>query len=187
MASGHDIAMGLRAAYWAMHRRTDAALIRRGVTADQFVLLALLAEQDGITQQELVRRASSDPNTIRAMLVLLESRGLIARGRHPTDGRARSVTLTQKGRQTYERLWAAGEPVRERLLAEFEPDEAEILTAFLTRIAAAMTQMGRRRPDACRGRPALGARTGCPRYTRRRGTPRPTMPTAAGVGDAPGE
>jgi len=28
MASGHDIAMGLRAAYWAMHRRTEAGLAR---------------------------------------------------------------------------------------------------------------------------------------------------------------
>jgi DNA-binding MarR family transcriptional regulator len=89
MASGHDIAMGLRAAYWAMHRQTEAGLARGGVTADQFVLLALLAEWDGITQQELVRRAASDANTVRAMLVLLESRGLVARQGHPTDRHAR--------------------------------------------------------------------------------------------------
>ena len=80
--------MALRAAYWAMHRQTQARLARCGVTADQFVLLALLAEQDGITQQELVRRASSDANTVRAMLVLMESRGLVTRKGHPTDGRA---------------------------------------------------------------------------------------------------
>jgi len=138
MTSGHDIAMGLRAAYWAMHRQTDAGFVKRQVTADQFVLLALLAEQDGITQQELVRRASSDANTIRAMLVLLESRGLVARGRHPTDRRARSVTLTCKGRQTYEKLWADSEPVRERLLAAFRPEQADALVEFLGRISEAM-------------------------------------------------
>jgi len=141
MASGHDIAMALRAAYWAMHRRTQARLARRGVTADQFVLLALLAEQDGITQQELVRRASSDANTVRAMLVLLESRGLVARKGHPTDRRARSVTLTRKGRQTYERLWADSEPVRQRLLAAFRPEETDVLVEFLDRIAEALTRV----------------------------------------------
>ena len=141
MASGHDIAMALRAAYWAMHRRTQARLARRGVTADQFVLLALLAEQDGITQQELVRRASSDANTVRAMLVLLESRGLVARKGHPTDRRARSVTLTRKGRQTYERLWADSEPVRQRLLAAFRPEETDVLVEFLDRISEALTRV----------------------------------------------
>jgi DNA-binding MarR family transcriptional regulator len=139
MTSGHEMAMGLRAAYRAMHRRTDAALAKRGGTADQFVLLALLAEQDGIIQEELVRRASSDANTVRAMLVLLESRGLVARPRHPTDRRARSVTLTRKGRQVYEKLWADGEPVRQRLRAALRPQEAETLVELLGRISEALT------------------------------------------------
>jgi len=82
-----------------MHRQTDACLATSGCTADQFVLLGLLAREDAVTQQELVLRASSDPNTVRAMLVLLEKRGLVARVGHPTDGRARSVTLTGKGRR----------------------------------------------------------------------------------------
>ncbi|MCX5645185.1 MAG: MarR family transcriptional regulator [Phycisphaerae bacterium] len=155
MASGHDIAMELRAAYWAMHRRTEAGLARRGVTADQFVLLALLEDQDGVTQQELVRRASSDANTVRAMLVRLESRGLVARGRHPTDRRARSVLLTRKGRQTYEKLWADSEAARQRLLAVFEPQEAEVLIEFLNRISKAMVYAPaargpRRRPSPLR-------------------------------------
>jgi DNA-binding MarR family transcriptional regulator len=144
--------MELRAAYWAMHRRTEAGLARRGVTADQFVLLALLADQDGVTQQELVRRASSDANTVRAMLVRLESRGLVARGRHPTDRRARSVMLTRQGRQTYEKLWADSEAARQRLLAVFAPQEAEILIEFLNRISQAMAHApaarGPRRPPS---------------------------------------
>src|SRR5215472_3210129 len=101
----HDLAMGLRLAYWALHRRTDESLARRSVTANQFVLLALLMEEDGITQQELVLRASSDPSTIRAMLVLLEKKGLIVRNRHARDGRALCVTLTAKGRRAYRQMW----------------------------------------------------------------------------------
>lgn len=151
MASGHEMAMGLRAAYWAMHRRTEAGLAALGVTADQFVLLSLLAEQDGITQQELVRRASSDANTVRAMLVRLEGRGLVTRRRHPTDGRALSVTLTRKGRQTHERLWRQGESVRAGLLAALGPRDSDTLLEFLNRICEAMAEGGgrdRSRPAA---------------------------------------
>jgi DNA-binding MarR family transcriptional regulator len=154
MASGHEIAMGLRAAYWAMHRQTEAGMAACGVTADQFVLLSLLAERDGITQQELVRRASSDANTIRAMLILLEKRGLVTRDRHPTDGRARSVALTRKGRRTHERLWNQSEEVRERLLAAFQPQDADLIVEFLARISNVMMQSktgGRRRVRASVG------------------------------------
>ena len=44
-----------------MHLISDAHFSRSGVTADQFVTLAFLAEQDAIMQQELARRVSSDP------------------------------------------------------------------------------------------------------------------------------
>jgi DNA-binding MarR family transcriptional regulator len=134
MTTGHDIAMALRRAYLTFHRQADAHFAGRGVTADQFVILASLAEGDGITQQELVRRVSSDPNTVRAMLVLLEGRGFVARRRHPTDGRARSVVLTPKGRRAFEKLRARSEPLRAELLAAFRPDEAAAVLEYLGRI-----------------------------------------------------
>ena len=108
------------------------------MTADQFVLLAALEEADAATQQELVRRIGSDPNTVRAMLLLLEDRGLVARERHPADGRARRVTLTGKGRQVFRKLWAKSEPLRVRLLAAFQPDEAAALVELLCRVAEGM-------------------------------------------------
>src|SRR5262245_10789793 len=131
--------MALRVAYLTFHRQVDAHFAEHGVTADQFVLLSALAEGEGVTQQELVRRISSDPNTVRAMLLLLEERGLVARLRHPTDGRARSVALTAKGRRRYAQLVAGSEPLRTRLLAAFPPAEA---TAFLERLCRVCEAMG---------------------------------------------
>jgi DNA-binding MarR family transcriptional regulator len=130
--------MALRAAYLALHRQTNDCLASDGVTADQFVLLAALAEADAVTQQQLVRRVGSDPNTVGAMLVLLESRGLVARERHPADGRARRVTLTRKGRRAYEKLWAKSEPLRAQLLATLRPDEVTALLRLLRRVAEVM-------------------------------------------------
>ena len=139
MTVGHTLAMALRDAYWSMHRQTDACLGRRGVTANQFVLLALLAERDGITQRELVRRASSDQNTVRAMLVLLETQELVARGPHPNDRRALSVTITEKGREVFDRLMAEVEPLQKALLGVFAEQEAKDFVQALRRISEAMT------------------------------------------------
>ena len=139
MTRGHDLAMGLRAAYLLMHRQTNSFLAPFGMTADQFVLLALLADKDGITQQELTQRASSDPNTVRAMLVRMEDSGIVARQRHPTDGRARRVTLTRKGRRTYTKLSAEIKPLQGVLLSPFQAKEAKRLVTFLGQISGAMT------------------------------------------------
>ena len=145
MSTGHEIAVSLRVAYLSMHRQTEASLAGVGITADQFVLLNALADTDGIMQQELVRRASSDPNTIRTMLLLLERRGLVERRRHPTDGRARLVTLTATGRTTHERAWAALRPLQARMLAQLPGDEAAILIGLLTRMASALAPADKRR------------------------------------------
>jgi DNA-binding MarR family transcriptional regulator len=158
MADGHDLAMALRTAYLALHRRTDAALARHGVTADQFVLLAALAEGDAATQRDLARRTGSDPNTVRAMLLLLTARGLIARARHPTDARARTAALTVRGRRTYERLRAAGGRVRARLLAALGPGEPAALLDMLARVSRTMTPPAADKPpeETVTARPAGG-------------------------------
>jgi DNA-binding MarR family transcriptional regulator len=133
----------LRAAYFAMHRDSDSHFTHHGITADQFVVLACLGEQDAVMQQDLVRRAASDPSTIRAILVLLEGRGLVVRERHPADGRAREVSLTAKGRRLYERLWRTSEPIRVRLLAGFSEQEAEAILGFLRRLIQNAASMDR--------------------------------------------
>jgi DNA-binding MarR family transcriptional regulator len=139
MTTGRDIAIALRAGYLALHRRSEARFAPHGVTADQFVLLATLARGGhALTQRELARRMSSDPSTVRAMLVLLEQRGLVERATHPTDARARTVALTAKGMWTFRQLWAAGEPVRAVLLGALRPGEAETLVRLLGRVTEAL-------------------------------------------------
>lgn len=135
--SGHLLAMALRRAYLAMHRRTDAALARHGVTADQFVLLSALADEQAVTQRELAARTASDPNTVRAMLLLLEKRGLVARTPHPSDGRARTVALTPAGRKAYRTLWAATKKVRAVLTEAVAPDAADDVLGLLDRMTRA--------------------------------------------------
>lgn len=134
MLIGNEIPIALRTAYLALHRRSDAAFASHGVTADQFVLLATLSRGHALTQRELAHRMSSDPSTVRAMLVLLEQRGLVQREPHPTDARKRTVALTADGKRMFRRLWRAGEPIRAQMLGILRPAEADMLVELLARV-----------------------------------------------------
>jgi len=147
----HDLAMALRGAYKTMHRKADSFFIKYGVTADQYVLLHILAHESAITQETLVVRASSDPNTVRRMLLLLEGRGFVTRKRHPTDDRARSVSITRKGRSIYKRLRWAFEPFLALLISDYKSEELETLKALLRRIPPLMAARDARR---ARSRPS---------------------------------
>ena len=134
MIDDGEIPLALRSAYLAMHRRSDAAFARHGVTADQFVLLATLSRGHALTQRELARRMSSDPSTVRAMLVLLERAGLVQRETHEADARARTVALTASGRRKFRQLWKAGDGIRKEMSGELSMAEAELLVELLGRL-----------------------------------------------------
>jgi DNA-binding MarR family transcriptional regulator len=137
-----ELPMALRAAYLTLHRRSDARFAPHGVTADQFVLLATLARGGALAQRELARRMPSDPSTVRAMLVLLEKRGLVQRNWNPTDSRSRMVALTASGRRKFRQLWKAGKLIRSQMINSLQPDEAEALVGLLRRIAASLNPEG---------------------------------------------
>lgn len=147
--------MALRAAYMALHRRSEACFATHGATADQFVLLATLDQGHALTQRELARRMPSDPSTVRAMLVLLESRGWVKRESHPTDARARTVALTASGKKKFRQLWLVSEEIRAQMFDAIQPDEAEVLVATLSRIAEALNA----EPVLARGAGAIGGST----------------------------
>lgn len=128
----------LRAAYLALHRCSDMQFAKLGLTADQFVLLATLARGHALTQRELAARMPSDPSTVRAMLVLLEKRGLIARDTHPTDGRARTVALTKAGRQKFQQAWTSGQAIRDQMVSSLSAAEARLLVKLLQRVSESL-------------------------------------------------
>jgi DNA-binding MarR family transcriptional regulator len=138
MAAKNELPGALRAAYLALHRRSEARFARHGVTADQFVLLATLARGHVLTQRELARRMPSDPSTVRAMLVLLERSGLVQRDSHPTDARARTVALTAAGKRKFKQLWRAGQSIRAQMSDALEPGEDELLVRLLARVAESL-------------------------------------------------
>jgi DNA-binding MarR family transcriptional regulator len=88
------------------------------------------------------------------MLVLLERQGLIERQPHPTDRRARSVTLTRRGRSTLHKLWRRTEPLRGAMIDALTLDESVQLLNGLRRLTAAMHEF---HSPSKRKRPSVGA------------------------------
>jgi DNA-binding MarR family transcriptional regulator len=77
-----------------------AALRPFDLTHVQFVLLASLTWLDNhgpVTQKRLAEHAATDPMMTSQVLRALEGRGLIRRGQHPTDARARALSVTKAG------------------------------------------------------------------------------------------
>lgn len=132
--------LALRAAYMALHRSTDAKFAPHGVTADQFVLLLALNESRTLTQRELADRISSDPSTVRAMLVLLEKSGFVRRASHPTDSRAKTVELTPNGKRKLRKLWKVGQSIRDEMYDAMTPEEAELLIRLLRKVPDSLSR-----------------------------------------------
>lgn len=116
-----------------------AALAPLGLTHVQFVLLAALTwrghtEPAGCTQQQLAGFAHTDPMMTSQVLRVLESRGLVTRAAHPTDGRARLLAVTDPGRETANRAVVVVEDCDRRFFADLG-DERRAFTALLRTLA----------------------------------------------------
>ncbi|WP_241898323.1 MULTISPECIES: MarR family transcriptional regulator [unclassified Leucobacter] len=84
----------------AWQRAIRSALSPFDLTHVQFVLLAALAHADPdepMTQRDLADAASTDPMMTSQVVRALERNGLVARGAHPQDRRAVTVTPTPAG------------------------------------------------------------------------------------------
>jgi MarR family transcriptional regulator, organic hydroperoxide resistance regulator len=134
ISAGHELGMWLRKAYLSFHRRANARLIKHGITADQFVLLSVLVQHEGLTQIAIVERTSSDPNTVAAILSLLEKRGLVRREAHASDRRARCVFLTAEGRRVQRRGAREAEPLLNALWSSMEGGDRKPIERFLKKI-----------------------------------------------------
>lgn len=85
----------------AWQRRQRTALQAYGLTHSQFVVLATttwFGAEEILTQARIAQLSGIDPMTTSQVLRTLEAAALIQRVDHPTDPRAKSITVTRAGR-----------------------------------------------------------------------------------------
>src|SRR5215469_17566675 len=68
------------------------------VTQRQYAVLSAVAMREGLTQADLVRATGIDRSTLAELVARMLGKGLLARERSNEDGRANTVSLTDKGR-----------------------------------------------------------------------------------------
>ena len=131
----------LRRAWYGLNQAFRRRIAGTGATPDQFTALRCLTEADpkGITQGELTKLMSSDPNTIASLVERMEAAGWIERLPHEKDRRAYRIRVKPDGKRLYKQLRELALSLQASVLTVVPERERE---AFLTQLAAVA--------DACR-------------------------------------
>jgi DNA-binding MarR family transcriptional regulator len=105
----------LRKAFLSICRCGDVMFSPYRLTTEQYALMRAVQREPGIRQVDVRNSIFAEPNTVTAMVTLLERRGILRRKPSPTDGRARLLYLTAHGQTVMARLSEEWQPMRELL------------------------------------------------------------------------
>lgn len=104
------------------------------VTAEQWILLLHLADQDGISQQTLADRYDRTKVSALNLLKKLEKNGLVIRRPDPVDGRTNRVYLTPEGRKLQRSLIPLAKENVASMSAGITAGEIEQLKSIVAKI-----------------------------------------------------
>jgi DNA-binding MarR family transcriptional regulator len=129
----------LRQAWYGLNQAFRRRIQRTHLTPDQFTVMRNLAESGarGLTQTQLTRQMSSDPNTITALVTRMERQGLVERATDPDDRRARRLTLRPEGMRQFRRLRQIARQLQDQVLASLPPGSGRKFLAHLATVAEA--------------------------------------------------
>lgn len=121
------LAARLRIAVVRLNRRLRAQSGDSAITLSQLSALSCLSKTGPMTPGELAAKEGVQPPSMTRVIAALESRGMVARRAHPTDGRQAIVELTDSGRLRIEEEISARERWLDRQLAELTDEERATL------------------------------------------------------------
>ena len=107
-----------------------------GLKIPEWRLIAVIAENPGITQQEIGVRTRMEKITVSRAAIALSERGLIERAPSTTDRRARCLALSALGRQLYAEVAPKAVELEAQIFGSFSADELATFTSMLRRIEA---------------------------------------------------
>ncbi|MBY0115365.1 MULTISPECIES: MarR family winged helix-turn-helix transcriptional regulator [Paenibacillus] len=102
------------------------------ITVDQWEILVVLWEQEGITQKDLAERLHKDQTNVARMLFKLEKKEFIYRVIHETDRRSLRVYLTPKGRDMKDEILAPSMDAYNKTIQGLSKEEVEMFRRILT-------------------------------------------------------
>lgn len=143
----------LRRAWYSLNQAFRRRIASTGATPDQFTALRTLTEADpkGITQGQLTRLMSSDPNTIASLLERMAKAGWVERKRHESDRRAYRIKTTAKGRRLFENLRDVAVDLQSQVLTVLDEGEREDFLRKLATVADACREAADNSPKRRKG------------------------------------
>ena len=107
-----------------------------GLKIPEWRLIAVIAEEDQVTQQHICVRTRMDKVTVSRAAIALVDRGLIARRPNPDDQRSHLLSLTAAGQDLYESVAPKALELEARIFAGFGAKELAAFRAVLDRLEA---------------------------------------------------
>lgn len=111
------------------------------LTIPQWRLVAVIAENEGITQQQLGIKTRMDKLTVSRAARTLIQRELVARTPNPGDGRSHILMLTKEGRALYRTIVPEALKFEKIIFGHIDPEDLERFTAVLDQIVEAVSRM----------------------------------------------
>ncbi|GAA0508708.1 MarR family transcriptional regulator [Paractinoplanes deccanensis] len=136
-----DLSVGyaLKQAAVALRTAMDAGLRPLGLSVSQYSCLELLGQRPGLSAAELARGTFVTRQSMHAVLLGLEERGLLERAAAAPQGRALPTQLTQAGREILAQASGIVAAVEGRMTAALSAAEKRRLLADLAGCVAALS------------------------------------------------
>lgn len=115
----------LRKAFLSICRCGDVVFSPYRLTTEQYALMRAVQREPGICQADITEQIFAEPNTVTAMVTLLERRGILRRKPKPTDRRVRQLFLTTHGQTVMQRLSSDWNPMRDLLRNAFSGEAGQ--------------------------------------------------------------
>jgi DNA-binding MarR family transcriptional regulator len=113
-----------------------------GLSIPEWRVIAVVAEQDGITQQGICIATRMDKVTVSRATIALVDRGLITRAPNDADRRSRLLALTDAGRKLYADVSPKAIEFEDRIFSIFPPEEIDRFMAMLRAIEDRALEVG---------------------------------------------
>jgi DNA-binding MarR family transcriptional regulator len=120
-----------------LDRELEPVFERFGLSPSSFealVTLMRLADESGISQKRLADELGVTPGTVSVRVDRLVAEGLAERRPDPESKRSSLVTLTEQGRELFERVAPAHLANERRLLASLSDEDVRVLIGLLRKL-----------------------------------------------------
>ena len=131
----------LRRAQQYAHDLYSREVGSNGPTPRQFEVLHVVAQNEGLSQTDLVRHTGIDRSTLADMIARMMKKGLLSRKRTKEDARANAVSITAAGRRMLKSAESKVNKSDNAVLAVLPKTQQSAFMKALTAYAEALDKM----------------------------------------------